>query len=104
MIHMAITSNGFLDCKLFPAQRQECKTIEDLWQSWPWEKIKFLVADKGYDSGAVRSFTKSKGVAPVIPPGGIYKTEGSAMAPENCYDVEIYQKPHIIERLFGRLK
>ena len=31
---------------LFPAQRQDCKTVEELWKDWDWNKINFVVADK----------------------------------------------------------
>lgn len=71
-MHVAITPNAFINCQLFPAQRQDCKTVEQLWQDWPWEKISFVVADKGYNTGYIRNFIKSKGATPVIPLKGVY--------------------------------
>ncbi|WP_410521306.1 transposase [Candidatus Tisiphia endosymbiont of Sialis lutaria] len=71
-IHLAITSNACINCQLFPAQRQDCKTVEQLWQDWPWEEIDFVVADKGYDNGNIRNFIKSKNAIPVIPYKGVY--------------------------------
>jgi transposase len=103
-IHLAITSNAFINCQLFPAQRQDCKTVEGLWQDWPWEEIKFVVADKGYDSSHVRDFIKSKNAMPVIPYKGVYLPQDSTLMPEDFYDTNMYRRRHIIERLFGRLK
>jgi transposase len=103
-MHLAITPTAFINCQLFPAQRQDCKTVEQLWQNWPWEEIDFVVADKGYDNGNIRNFIKSKGTTPVIPYKGVYLPKDSPLTPEDFYDTKIYRKRHIIERLFGRLK
>lgn len=103
-MHLAITQNSVVNCQLYPAQRQDCKTVEELWQNWPWEKIKFVVADKGYANGNIRNFIKAKNVTPVIPFKGVYLPVDSPLTPENFYDVTLYRKRHIIERLFGRIK
>ncbi|RYE19673.1 MAG: hypothetical protein EOP45_12290 [Sphingobacteriaceae bacterium] len=103
-MHLAITPDAFINCHLFPAQRQDCKTVEQLWQDWPWEKISFVVADKGYNTGYIRNFIKSKGATPVIPLKGVYLPNDSTLTPEDFYDARLYRKRHIIERLFGRLK
>ena len=103
-MHLSITQNSVVNCQLFPAQRQECKTVEQLWQGWPWRKIGFVVADKGYDNESIRDFIKSKNAIPVIPYKGIYLPNDSSLTPEDFYDTKIYRKRHIIERLFGRLK
>ena len=103
-MHLAITSNGCINCQLFPAQRQDCTTVQDLWQSWSWEEIKFVVADKGYDNGIIRRFIKSKNATPVIPYRGVYLPNDSALTLEDFYDTKMYRKRHIIERLFGRIK
>lgn len=66
-MHLSITPTSFINCQLFPAQRQDCKTVEQLWQDWPWEKIGFVIADKGYDSANIRNFIKAKNAVPVIP-------------------------------------
>lgn len=103
-MHLSITQNNVVNCQLFPAQRQDCKTIEQLWQDWPWEKIDFVVTDKGYDNGNIRNFIKSKNTVPVIPFKGVYLPVDSPLTPEDFYDTKLYRKRHIIERLFGRLK
>ena len=103
-MHLAITPNALVNCQLFPAQRQDCKTVEYLWQNWPWEEIDFVVADKGYDNGIIRRFIKSKNVTPVIPYKGIYLPHDSNLTPDDFYDTKLYRQRHIIERLFGRIK
>ena len=101
---MAISNNGVIACKLFPAQRQDCKSFEDLERELPWDKIKYVVADKGYDTWNVRNIIKSYGATPVIPFKGVYLTKDSELTPEDFYDVKLYKKRNIIERFFGRLK
>ena len=103
-MHMAISKDSVINCQLFPAQGQDCKTVEQLWHDWPWEKIDFVVADKGYDNGKIRNFIKSKNAVPVIPYKGVYLPDDSTLTPEDFYDTKMYRKRHIIERLFGRLK
>ncbi|MCP5369100.1 MAG: transposase [Rickettsiaceae bacterium] len=103
-MHVAISDHSVVACKLFPAQRQDCKSFEELNQELPWDKIKYLVADKGYDTANVRSIIKSHGVTPVIPFKGVYLPEDSVLTPEDFYDVKLYKKRNIIERFFGRLK
>ena len=101
---MAITPDSFVNCQLFPAQRQDCKTLEQLWQNWQWDKIKYVVADKAYDNGNIRGFIRSKGAIPVIPFRGVWLPNDSTLTPKDFYDTKLYRKRHIIERLFGRLK
>ena len=96
--------NTCVNLKLFPAQRQDSKTVEELWTDWPWEKIEFVVADKGYDSCAVRNFIKLNNAVPVIPRKGIYVLPDSNLTPNDFYDIEIYNKRNIIERMFSKLK
>ena len=54
-MHIAISNNACIACELFPAQRQDCKSFEDLESKLPCDKIKYLVADKGYDTTNVRN-------------------------------------------------
>ena len=103
-MHVAISNNSVIACKLFPAQRQDCKSFEELEQELPWEKIKYLVADKGYDTSNVRNTIKSHGAIPVIPFKGVYLPRNSKLTPEDFYNVNLYRKRNIIERFFGKLK
>ncbi len=103
-MHVAISNNAFVAGKLFPAQRQDCKSFEELQKELPWNNIKYLVADKGYNTSNVRNIIKSYGAIPVIPFKGVYLPEESKLTPEDFYEVKLYKKRNIIERFFGRLK
>jgi transposase len=56
-----------------------------------------LVADKGYDSQALREWLAERGTQAVIPPRKNRKIQYQ-------YDAEIYKQRNIIERLFCRIK
>ena len=56
-----------------------------------------LVADKGYDSQALRQWLETRGTQPVIPPRANRKIQYD-------YDRAIYRQRNIIERMFCRLK
>jgi len=58
---------------------------------------KHLIADKGYDSNALRNWLKSRGTEPVIPPRSNRKVQLR-------YDKKLYRERNRIERSFGRLK
>lgn len=100
---MAISYEGVLNFMLFPAQMQDFKTVEDLWQDWPWQSIDFVVADKGYDSNKIRNHIKEHGAMHVIPSKGRWVKIGQDDN-EELYDKNLYKKRNIIERFFGRLK
>lgn len=103
-MHVAMNVDSVIACKLFPAQRQDCKSFEELQLELPWDKMKYLVADKAYDTSKVRVVIKSHGVTPVIPFKGVYLLRDSLLTPKDFYDVNLYRKRNIIERFFGRLK
>ncbi|KAA9382339.1 IS5 family transposase [Neorhizobium galegae] len=56
-----------------------------------------LVADKGYDSQALREWLEARGTQPVIPPRKNRKIQYE-------YDKTVYKKRNVIERMFCRLK
>jgi transposase len=56
-----------------------------------------LVADKGYDSQALREWLADRGTQPVIPPRKNRKIQYD-------YDAAIYRQRNVIERMFCRLK
>ncbi len=56
-----------------------------------------LVADKGYDSQALRQWLDARGTEAVIPPRKNRKTQYD-------YDKAVYKQRNIIERMFCRLK
>ena len=56
-----------------------------------------LVADKGYDSQALREWLDERGTQAVIPPRKNRKIKYE-------YDTAIYKQRNVIERMFCRLK
>jgi transposase len=56
-----------------------------------------LVADKGYDSKALREWLEERGTTAVIPPRKNRKAQYH-------YDKAVYKTRNIIERMFCRLK
>ena len=58
---------------------------------------KELIADKAYDSDAIRSFLKARKTKPVIPPYKMRKVQ------YRC-DRKIYRLRNVVERTFCRLK
>jgi transposase len=59
--------------------------------------IKQLLADKGYDSDAIRAFLKELGIKPVIPGRSNRKKKIR-------FDKEAYKNRNVVERCFCRLK
>jgi len=101
---MAIGQDAVVNCQLFPAQRQDCKSFESVCQSWPWASITHVVADKGYDTTDVRKVIQKQGAQPVIPRRGFDVWADSDPSPADVFDRKTYQRRHLIERLFGRIK
>jgi transposase len=58
---------------------------------------KFMLADKGYDSDAVRDFACSRGITPNIP-------SRANRLEERTYDKDLYKERYKIECMFGFLK
>ena len=56
-----------------------------------------LLADKGYDSDAIRRQVEAKGPMPNIPPKANRRWK-------NCFSPVLYRNRNAIERMFGRLK
>lgn len=56
-----------------------------------------LVADKGYDSRALREWLGRRGTVAVIPPRRNRKVQYD-------YDKSVYRQRNVIERMFCRLK
>ena len=62
------------------------------------ENAKNFVADKGYDSEAIRDQVRDKGVTPIIP----RRSNSTLDNPE--FDSHIYKLRHLVENLCARLK
>lgn len=57
-----------------------------------------LIADKGYDSEAVRNEVQSNGGTPIIP------RKSNSIQPNPEFDSYLYKLRHLVENLFARLK
>jgi len=61
------------------------------------EKPRHLLADKGYDSDAIRDALSEQGIRPVIP-------SRSNRKKAIRWSKQIYKKRNVIERMIGHLK
>lgn len=80
---------------LTPGNTSDYKPARQCLEAMP--PSKYVIADKGYDSDALRDWLKERGTEPVIPPRSNRKVQ-------HHYDKALYRTRNIIERSFGRLK
>lgn len=80
---------------LTPGQVSDYKAARTCLAAMPPPKE--LLADKGYDSKALREWLEERGTKPVIPPRKNRKVQYD-------YDKTLYKQRNIIERTFGRIK
>jgi transposase len=80
---------------LTPGNVHDCKVAQSCIEALPPSAE--LVADKGYDSQALREWLNERGTQVVIPPRRNRKTQYD-------YDSTIYKQRNVIERMFCRLK
>ena len=57
-----------------------------------------FIADKGYDSEAIRQNAREIGMNPVIP------RKANSVKPNPEFDKHLYKQRHLVENLFARLK
>ena len=57
-----------------------------------------FIADKGYDSEALRTQVRSLGITPIIP------RRSNSQKPNPDFDSYLYRLRHLVENLFARLK
>ena len=81
---------------LTPGEAADCKAYDDL-IDLPERQPKALLADKAYDSDAIRADLKRRGIKAVIPP----KSNRKATI---RYNKRLYRERNCIERVFGHLK
>lgn len=62
------------------------------------EEADYWIADKGYDSDAIRECARKKGMNPIIP----RRSNSHKNNPE--FDKHLYKVRHLVENLFARLK
>ena len=98
-IHLALSQSGVQSACLSEGQRVDMKVFPQLWQNGEWEKIQYVIADKGYDYFDVRHPIKEAGKIPIIP------RRANAVVPgiQDNYKL-FYRSRSAIERFFGRIK
>ena len=80
---------------LTPGNVHDCKPARRCIEAMP--PARELVADKGYDSKALREWLEDRGTTAVIPPRKNRKVQYD-------YDKAVYKQRNVIERMFCRLK
>lgn len=68
----------------------------------PRKRCKWLLADKGYDAGALRRYCDQYRMQPVIPLRSMTREPKPGLA--RLFDRPKYRQRNIIERMFGWLK
>lgn len=95
-IHMAADAHGNPLCiEITGGQVHDSQAAPTLIEQVQGE---ILIADKGYDSEAIREKARSKNMIPIIPKRSNNKT------PNPEYDKHLYKNRHLVENLFARLK
>ena len=85
---------NLVDFVLLPGQRHDLIGVPSLLDGVEFEA---LIADRAYDSNALRDELKERGATAVIPPK-------SNRVDEIGYDVEMYKWRHLVENFFCKLK
>ncbi|MBS4168125.1 hypothetical protein PARA125_000757 [Parachlamydia sp. AcF125] len=94
---MALSPYGYVNFVLSEGQRQDVKVFPTLCKDFPWKKMKFIIADKGYTSSEVKQLIRSNQYQEVIPP------KVNRCFP-NKYDKQLYKTRVKIEHFFSHLK
>jgi transposase len=81
---------------LTPGEAADCKSYDTLIEL-PERAPGALVADRAYDSDAIRDDLKQRGIRAVIPPR-------SNRTKTICYNKRLYRQRNCIERALGHLK
>ena len=80
---------------LTPGQAADCRAAEALLRSLPPEAL--VMADRAYDTDAIRGQIQAQGSVPNIPPKRNRRWK-------HCFSPVLYRGRNAIERMFGRLK
>jgi transposase len=96
-IHMAADAHGLpIDFILTGGEVHDCKVASELMAQLP--SADYTIADKGYDSEALRQSICEKSSIPVIP-----RKSNSTLGNDDM-DWGLYKYRHLIENVFARIK
>ncbi len=97
-IHIAADSYGNpIDFEITGGEVHDWKVADKLIEKLS-DKVENLVADKGYDSEAIRERARQAGMKPIIP------RKSNSKKPNPEFDSYFYKLRHLVENLFARLK
>jgi transposase len=106
-IHLAVDCSGVpLGVTLTPGQAADSPSCDRLLESVrlpkarggrPRTKPRVVVGDKGYNSGRLRAWMRSRRIRPVIP---TFCNQPS----ESSFDRSLYRERNVVERVVGWLK
>jgi transposase len=94
---LAISESGIESLCLSPGNHADSTYFKYLHDNIKNKNIRYIIADKGYDSDAIRSCVENFGQEPMIP----YRKNRKNKKVINGLR---YQTRNIIERIFGRIK
>ena len=95
--HLAISEGGIESSYLSPGNHADSTYFKHLHDTIKNENIRYIIADKGYDSDEIRSYIEAYGQEPVIP----YRKNRKIK--KTIHGLR-YQTRNIVERVFGRIK
>jgi transposase len=96
-IHMAVDAFGLpIEFELTGGEVHDCKMAPQLIKKL--SKADYVIADKGYDSEALRELIREKSSIPMIPRKSNSKQGNDDM------DWNLYKNRHLVENVFARLK
>jgi len=96
-IHMAADAHGNpIDFEITGGEVHDAKVASKLIEMVDLAEV--IVADKGYDSEAIRDEIRLHGAQPVIP------RKSNSTRPNVEFDSFLYKLRHLVENLFARLK
>lgn len=96
-IHLAVDASGYpIDFKVTGGEVHDSKVASQLIDIA--EDADYIVADKGYDSDAIRDAARAHNMIPIIP----RRTNSNKPNPE--FDSYLYKLRHLVENVFARLK
>ena len=96
-IHMACDAHGNpIDFKITGGEVHDAKTAPQIIEMI--QEAENFIADKGYDSEAIREQARAHKMNPVIP------RKSNSKRPNPEFDSHLYKVRHLVENLFAKLK
>lgn len=96
-IHLAVDSHGNpIDFKITGGDVHDSQAVDDIIEMLT--NATYFIADKAYDSEAIRVKLKQDNISPVIP------KRKNTKQPDLTFDHYLYKLRHLVENTFARLK